>query len=136
MRMKMRKKILPSLVLVLLPAAAGWIPLRGADSPAPIGPPIAYPPAPRGGEVDDYHGVKVEDPYRWLEEPDSPRTRAWIEAENRLTFGFLEKVAARSKIRERLTRLWDYEKFGVPLRRGDRYFFTRNAGLQNQPVLY
>src|SRR5262245_23833271 len=101
----------------LLTVSAGLLLLAGDERPR-ADPPFVYPPAPRGEQVDDYHGTKVEDPYRWLEETDSPRTRAWIEAENRLTFGYLEKVTARPKIRERLKRLWDYEKFGVPIRRG------------------
>ena len=95
-----------------------------------------YPPAQRGDTVDDYHGVKIADPYRWLEDPDSTETRAWIEAENTITFGYLDEIPARPKIRERLTKLWNYERFGIPFREGGRYFYTRNDGLQNQSVLY
>ncbi|NLI46324.1 MAG: S9 family peptidase [Acidobacteria bacterium] len=95
-----------------------------------------YPAARLGDTVDDYHGVKIADPYRWLEDPDSAETRAWIEAENTITFGYLEGIPARLKIRERLTRLWNYERFGIPFREGGRYFYTRNDGLQNQSVLY
>jgi len=90
----------------------------------------------RGDVVDDYHGTKVADPYRWLEDPDSPETRAWVEAENAVTFAFLERIAARNRIRERLTRLWNYERYTPPWKEGDRYFFFRNNGLQNQNVLY
>ncbi|MBO0687458.1 MAG: S9 family peptidase, partial [Candidatus Dormibacteraeota bacterium] len=90
----------------------------------------------RDDVVDDYHGVEVADPYRWLEDPDSPRTRAWIDAQNRVTFDFLERIEARPAIRERLTRLWNYERYGLPFKKGDRYFIFRNDGLQNQPVLY
>ncbi len=100
------------------------------------GKPLVYPKARKGDIVDDYHGVKVPDPYRWLEDPDSPESRAWIEAENRVTFGYLEQIPERSKIKERLTGLWDYEKYGLPYKRGDRYFFSKNDGLQNQYVLY
>jgi prolyl oligopeptidase len=86
--------------------------------------------------VDDYHGTQVPDPYRWLEDPDSPETRAWIEAENRLTSAYLARIPARDGIEHRLTRLWDYPKFGAPFRKGGRYFFFKNDGLQNQAVLY
>ena len=96
----------------------------------------SYPAARKGDQVDDYHGVKVADPYRWLEDLDSEETRAWVEAENKLTFSFLEGIPARSAIKERLTKLWNYEKYGVPFKEGSRYFYTRNSGLQNQSVLY
>src|SRR5215212_1231049 len=98
--------------------------------------PITYPVARKGDQTDDYHGVKVADPYRWLEDLDSPETRAWVEAENKLTFGFLESIPQRTAIKERLTKLWNYEKYGIPFREGKRYFYTRNSGLQNQAVLY
>ncbi|MEX0678598.1 MAG: prolyl oligopeptidase family serine peptidase [Pirellulales bacterium] len=96
----------------------------------------SYPKAPTADVVEDYHGTKVADPYRPLEEPDSQETRAWVEAENKITFGFLEKIAARKPLEKRLTRLWDFEKFGVPFEEGGRYFYLRNSGLQNQSVLY
>lgn len=99
-------------------------------------PRFRYPKAPRADVVDDYAGHKVADPFRPLEDPDSAETRAWIEAENRLTFSFLEAIPERPQIKKRLTELWNYEKFGVPFKRGDRYFFTRNSGLQNQSILY
>ena len=95
-----------------------------------------YPEAPRSETVDDYHGTKVADPYRPLEDPDAPATRAWIEAENRITFDFLNAIPQRSAIRRRLTELWDFEKFGTPSEEGGRYFFTHNSGLQNQSVLF
>ena len=97
---------------------------------------LAYPPARRSDVVDDYHGTKVPDPYRWLEDPDSPETRAWIEAENRVTDTYLAQVPAREALRRRLTTLWDYPKFGAPFHKGGRYFFLKNDGLQNQAVLY
>ena len=98
--------------------------------------PFAYPPARRSDQADDYHGTLVADPYRWLEDPDAPEARAWIEAENALTFGFLEAIPARDQLKERLTRLWDYERYGQPHLQGGRYFYGRNDGLQNQSVLY
>ncbi len=95
-----------------------------------------YPAARRGDQTDDYHGVKVADPYRWLEDPDSPETRKWIDAENELTFSYLKRIPEREGIEEQLTKLWNYEKYGVPEQHGGRYFYTRNDGLQNQSVLY
>jgi prolyl oligopeptidase len=95
-----------------------------------------YPVARKADQVDDYHGVKVADPYRWLEDLDSEETRAWVEAENKLTFSYLNSIPARTAVKDRLTRLWNYEKYGIPLKEGNRYFYTRNSGLQNQSVLY
>ncbi len=104
----------------------------GDDAPKTL----TYPDAPRSDAIDDYHGTRVPDPFRPLEDPDAPATRAWIDQENRVTFGFLESIPERSAIRRRLTELWDYERYGVPLQEGGRYFFTYNSGLQNQSVLY
>jgi len=98
--------------------------------------PLTYPEARQVDVLEDYHGVQVADPYRWLEDPDSEETRAWIEAENKLTFAYLESIPARKRINRRLTRLWNYEKFGVPHRRGGRYFYSKNDGLQDHYVLY
>ncbi len=97
---------------------------------------LSYPSARKGDQVDDYHGVKVADPYRWLEDLDSTETASWVEAENRLTFGYLNQIPARAKIKERMTNLWNYERFGVPFKEGNNYFYSRNSGLQNQAVLY
>jgi prolyl oligopeptidase len=97
---------------------------------------FVYPTAKKVDQIDDYHGVKVADPYRWLENPDSADSRAWIEAENKLTFGFLNEIPERAKIKERLTRLWNYEKYTPPFKEGGRYFYFKNDGLQNQNVLY
>jgi prolyl oligopeptidase len=97
--------------------------------------PLIYPQARRGDQVDDYHGTKVSDPYRWLEDTDSAETHAWVEAENKLTFGYLEQLPYRQAVRDRLTKLWNYERFTVPGQHGGRYFFEHNDGLQNQNVL-
>jgi prolyl oligopeptidase len=97
---------------------------------------ISYPVARKSDQVDDYHGVKVADPYRWLEDLDSEETRQWVEAENKLSFGFLAAIPARAALKDRLTKLWNYEKYGVPFKEGSRYFYLRNSGLQNQSVLY
>lgn len=95
-----------------------------------------YPLAPTAEVVEDLHGAQVPDPYRPLEDPHAPETRAWIEAQNQLTFSYLEQIPIRGALRKRLTELWDYTKVGVPLKRGGRYFSFRNSGLQNQHVLY
>jgi prolyl oligopeptidase len=95
-----------------------------------------YPPARRQDVVDDYHGHLVADPYRWLEDADSQETRDWISAQNSVTATFLASAGARDEIRGRLAALWDYPRFDVPFERGDRWFQTRNTGLQDQPVLY
>ncbi|WP_456406208.1 prolyl oligopeptidase family serine peptidase [Thiolapillus sp.] len=97
---------------------------------------IQYPAAKRVTQVDTYHGVKVADPYRWLEDLDSTETRAWVEAQNRLTNAWLEKFPEREAIRKRLTELWNYERYSVPYKVAGRYFFSRNDGLQNQSVVY
>ncbi len=99
-------------------------------------PTLSYPDTHQVTVSDDYHGVKIADPYRWLEDDNSVETKAWVEAENKVTFGFLEKIPERERIRGRLTKLWNYERFGVPHVDGGRTFFQRNSGLQNQSVLY
>jgi len=97
---------------------------------------LAYPLTAKVDQVDDYHGTQVPDPYRWLEDTYSPETNAWIEAQNKLTIAYLEKIPARGKIQARLTELWDYTKASAPFQRGGRYFQFRNTGLQNQDVLF
>lgn len=97
---------------------------------------LEYPAAPRSDQVDDYHGTKVADPFRKLEDPDAAETRAWVDAENKLTAQFLDQVPARGPLHERLKKLWNYVRYGTPSVRGGRYFYTRNDGLQNQAVLY
>lgn len=95
-----------------------------------------YPDAPRADVVDTYHGVKVQDPYRWLEEPESPATVKWVEAENKLTFAYLHAGPTFEKLKKRLTEIWNYERYGLPLREAGRTFYFKNNGLQNQSVLY
>ncbi|MCA9804886.1 MAG: S9 family peptidase, partial [Cyanobacteria bacterium HKST-UBA02] len=96
----------------------------------------SYPQAKQVDQVDDYHGRKVRDPYRWLEDPDSPETRKWIDQENEITSGFLKQIKTREAIEERLTDLWNYEKCSVPFSEGGRLFYFKNTGLQNQDVLF
>lgn len=99
-------------------------------------PAFKYPSAPASNQVDDYFGTKVPDPYRPLENPDSPESRKWIEAEDKITFDFLKTIPERDGIKKRLTEVWDYERFGVPFKEKGRYFLSKNSGLQNQNVLY
>ena len=99
---------------------------------------LVYPPTKTVEQVDDFHGTKVEDPYRWLE--DDVRTSKdvadWVEAENRVTFDFLKSIPQRETIQKRMTELWNYEKIGAPSKHGGRFYFSRNDGLQNQNVLF
>jgi prolyl oligopeptidase len=99
---------------------------------------IAYPPAPRVEQFDTYHEVRVADPYRWLERLGSPEVDAWVAAQNAVAQPWLEALPARARLRERLTRLWDYDQYAgrVPERKGGRYFFLEKKGLQDQAVLY
>lgn len=97
---------------------------------------IVYPDSARVDHADTYHGKEIPDPYRWLEDPDAPESRKWIDAQNDLTFGVLNGIASRDRIKSRMTELWNYERFGVPFKEGGRYFYSRNDGLQPQSVLY
>ncbi len=98
--------------------------------------PFSYPNTKKIEQVDDFHGTKVADPYRWLEDVDSADTLEWIRQQNELTFGYLEQIPARERLRKRITELWDFAKAQAPVGRGGRYFQLRNSGLQNQDVLY
>jgi prolyl oligopeptidase len=98
--------------------------------------PLKYPASKTVAVVDDYHGTAVADPYRWLEDADAEDTQAWVAAQNQLTFSYLQAIPARETIKRRLTELWNYPKYGPPVKEGGRYFFTKNDGLQNQSVLY
>lgn len=99
--------------------------------------PLAYPAVRRDSSVvDDYFGTKVADPYRWLEDDNSAETKAWVEAQNKVTFGYLAKLTGRDSIKQRLTELYDYERYTAPFRKGGRYFYYKNDGMQNQSVLY
>jgi len=94
-----------------------------------------YPPARKADVVDDYHGTRVPDPYRWLEDAKSEETLAWVEAQNRLTCSYVD-TPLREKLQERLTEIWNYPKYSIPNKVAGRYFFQKNDGLQNQDVYY
>jgi len=99
---------------------------------------IVYPVTKTVDQIDEFHGTKVEDPYRWLEDDvrTSKDVAAWVESQNAVTFDFLKSIPQRDTIQKRMTELWNYEKIGAPFKRGGRYYFSRNDGLQNQNVLY
>jgi prolyl oligopeptidase len=97
---------------------------------------LHYPQPRRSDHVDTYFGDKVADPYRWMEDVDSPETRQWIEAENKLTFSYLDALPQREEVRRRLTDLFNYERYNEPLQVNGRIFYAHNTGLQNQPVFY
>ncbi len=124
--------------LVLLVAACGGDQGAGtAVAELPDAPTKAdYPVAERSDHVDHYHGVEVADPYRWMEELESEAVDAWVEAENEVSFPYLASLPSRDPIKERITELWNYERFGQPREENGRYFFSRNDGLQDQSVLY
>lgn len=105
-------------------------------SPAAAYPPLHYPETRKSEVSDDYHGTRVADPYRWLEDDNSTETGEWVKAQNEVTFGYLNTLPQREKIKERLTGLWNYDRTGMPSEYGGRWFYSRNTGLQNQSVLY
>jgi prolyl oligopeptidase len=98
--------------------------------------PFKYPAAPTTNHVDDYNGVKVADPYRPLENPDSPESRAWIEAENKITFDFLKRIPERDGIKKRLTEIWDYERFGVPFKEDGVFLLEEHRFAKPECNLY
>jgi prolyl oligopeptidase len=97
---------------------------------------LNYPVTKKVDQVDDYFGTKVADPYRWLEDDNAEDVKAWVQAENAVTFGYLDTIPFRPKIKARLTEIFNYPRYSSPFRVGDRYFFTKNDGLQNQSVYY
>ena len=121
--MQARFLLLASLMIPTIVAASGSSP-------------FSYPAAPKDDTTEDHFGHRIPDPYRPLEDPNSAATKAWIEAENRLTAGYLAQIPERTRIRERLTTLWNYERFTPPSKEGPWYIYSKNDGLQNQSVIY
>jgi len=97
-------------ILPLLAIGAGTMGAQAQNAP------LSYPAAARGTQVDDYHGASIADPYRWLEDTDSPATKAWVEAQNRLTDSFLATIPERPAIKNRLTQIWNYARYSAPFK--------------------
>lgn len=121
-------------VYALVSAASLALVAAAGDKPGRIK--LTYPETKKCDVVETLHGVQVADPYRWLEDLDSAETAAWVEAQNKVTFAYLEEIPQRAAIKQRLTHLWDFERYGTPSKKGGRYFYSRNDGLQNQSVWY
>ena len=97
---------------------------------------VNYPTTKKVDTVDTYFGTDVKDPYRWLEDDRSAETEAWVKAENKVTFNYLDTIPYRNELKERLSNLWNYEKVGPPFKEGEYTYFYKNDGLQNQYVIY
>ena len=136
----MSKRVIAGVLGMLVSSGAAW----GEAG-------VSYPPSKKVEHTDTYHGTSVPDPYRWLETAvkvkdeatappellkESQMVRDWVEAQNKVTFAYLESIPQRQPIEDRLTKLWNYERYSAPSRQGDRYVFSKNDGLQNQAVLY
>ena len=100
------------------------------------GPALSYPLTKKVDQQDNYHGTTIADPYRWLEDANSAETKVWVDAQNKVTQAYLGQIPERDTIKQRLTKLWNYERYSVPYKEGGRYFYSRNDGLQNQAVLF
>lgn len=122
----MKKIILPLLLIGLMACQGDFRSKRK----------IKYPKTKKVDKVDTYFDVLVTDPYRWLEDDNSDETKQWVRAQNKITFGYLGRISFRPKLINRLTEMWNYEKFTLPSKKNNRYFFYRNNGLQNQSILY
>ena len=118
--MEARQLYKHGIIVALKKSAARRSDKQVADHPNPTSPKFHYPPARRDAVVDDYHGTPVADPYRWLEDPQAPETRAWLEAQSQLTSALLAAIPSRDPIKARLTALWNYPRYSVPHRTGTR----------------
>ncbi|WP_430428809.1 prolyl oligopeptidase family serine peptidase [Maribacter litoralis] len=123
------KNILPAFITLALISSC-----TNTSKPEPIT--VNYPVTAKVDTVDNYFGTEVKDPYRWLEDDRSPETEAWVKDQNKTTFGYLEKIPFRNDLKNRLEKLWNYEKLGSPFKKGDYTYFYKNDGLQNQYVVY
>lgn len=123
------KKVIPALLVFALISSC-----KNESKPDPIT--VNYPVTAKVDTVDTYFGTEVKDPYRWLEDDRSPETEAWVKEQNKTTFGYLEHIPFRTDLKNRLEKLWNYEKLGSPFKKGDYTYFYKNDGLQNQYVIY
>jgi prolyl oligopeptidase len=126
----MRKKILVLFILL------SFVCLPTCQQQKEIQPAPTYPVTQKGDQSDDYFGTKVADPYRWMEDDTAEEVKNWVEAQNKVTFGYLENIPFREKIHQRVTEVYNYPRYGSPFRAGEYYFYYKNDGLQNQSVLY
>lgn len=120
---------------ILLAPIAGLL-LGCNQQPEKTAIPLNYPVTKKVDTTDTYFGVDVPDPYRWLEDDQSEETKAWVKAENKVTFGYLDSIPYRNQLKERLSAIWNYEKVGAPFKEGPYTYFYKNDGLQNQFVVY
>jgi len=126
----MRKTMsLVALVAVIMLTCAAYRNSTGEER-------LQYPKTRETNQTDNYFGTVVPDPYRWLEDDNSPETARWVEEENKVTFAYLEKIPFRTQVKDRLMQLYNYPKYSAPLRRGEFFFYSKNDGLQNQSVFY
>ncbi|MEO1410839.1 MAG: prolyl oligopeptidase family serine peptidase [Bacteroidota bacterium] len=137
------KKLIYPLAILLTISACELAPTGDASTGSTRAPrsfqpiPVKYPTSTQDSTIsDDYHGKVIADPYRWLEDDRSEATAAWVSEQNAVTFDYLQRIPYREAIRQRLEKLWNYERYGSPFERGGRYFYFKNDGLQNQAVLY
>ena len=119
----------------LLFAATAFVACKNETTPE-LDMSVTYPETKKVDTVDTYFGVQIADPYRWLEDDRSAETEAWVKAQNEVTFGYLEKIPFRKQLKERMEKLWNYEKISAPFKEGNYTYFYKNNGLQNQSVLY
>src|SRR6266516_1867664 len=122
------------LVLVMMGCMAGLVSAATKDTKSTK---MSYPETRRGDRVDEYFGVKVHDPYRWLEADvrESPEVAEWVKKQNGVARKYLDAIPQRAAIEKRLTELWNYERYSPPVQKGGKYFYMKNDGLQNQSVL-
>ncbi|MCJ7815904.1 MAG: hypothetical protein MUP31_07625, partial [Xanthomonadales bacterium] len=132
----MKRLLLPMLAPLFLVACSEPVsePVEVVDEPAGV----IYPVTDKVDHVDNYHGTDVADPFRWLEDDvrESEAVASWVDAENKVTFAYLDTIEEREAIHSRMKELWDYERFSLPVKEGGRYFYNYNNGLQNQDVIY
>ena len=129
--------VLAALAVMSLSLASPWhVTQAQRNGEGGGGAPITYPPTKKSDTVDVYFGTSVPDPYRWLEDNESPEVAAWVEAENKVTFAYLDKISYRAAVKDRLMKLYNYPKFSSPQRRGEWFVFSKNDGLQNQSVFF
>src|SRR5207249_7731577 len=100
------------------------------------GPTLDYPHARKGDVVDDYFGTKVADPYRWMEDLNAPEVKQWVDAENAVTFRYLDSLPIRDRLKQRITELYNYPRVSTPRFEGRQWFYSRNTGLQRQSVIF